>query len=206
MNTITRPLTADDLLKLPRGRQRYELLKGELHTMSPSGGEHGVVVVLVTARVERFVTAHQLGLLFGAETGFILESDPDTVRAADLGFVRKARIPRSGIPQGYWPGAPDLAVEVASPNDRLSEIDEKAADWLRAGAEAVWVLHPRWKTVAVYTPDGNVRTLTRTETLEGGALLPGFACCVAEFFWSDNERDPSEDPGPADEPPADAGR
>jgi len=182
MSTINRFLTADELLKLPRGKVRHELVRGELLTMSPAGSEHGVVVGTLFLLVASFVKRHNLGLVFGAETGFVIHREPDTVLAPDVAFVVRERIPAGGIPQGYWPNAPDLAVEVMSPGDTAREVDEKVQDWLAAGCQVVWVVSPRRKTVDVYLAAGGIETLSVDQTLDGGALLPGFQCAVSEIF------------------------
>lgn len=183
MSTATQQFTADQLLKLPRGKSRYELLRGELRTMSPSGSEHSVVTARLALCVGQFVNDHKLGIVFGAEGGFLIEQKPDTVLAPDLAFVRVERVPPSGPPPEYWPGPPDLAVEVASPGDSAREINEKAAAWLRAGAQVVWLVNPRRRTVTVCLPDGKKRTLTANDPLDGGDVLRGFSCRVAELFW-----------------------
>jgi Uma2 family endonuclease len=182
MSTVAELMTADELLRLPRGRFRYELIRGRLITMSPSGSEHGVVAMRLSLILGPFVAARNLGVLFGAETGFRLERSPDTVRAPDVAFISHARISPGGIPQGYWTGPPELAVEVVSPNDTPREVSEKAADWIRFGARAVWVVDPDSKTVTVYAADGSVKTLVQGETLDGGDVLPGFRCDVSDIF------------------------
>lgn len=101
--------------------------------MTPSGSAHSVITARLARLVDTFVSTHGLGLVFGAEGGFKIASNPDAVRAPDLAFVRRERIPESGIPKGFWPGAPDLAAEVVSPGDTYEEVEEKVADWLRAG-------------------------------------------------------------------------
>ena len=182
MSTVAEPITADELLRLPRGQLRYELIRGKLITMSPSGSEHGVVTNRLSSRLDQFVSPRSLGLLFGAETGFRLERHPDTVRAPDIAFISHAKIPLGGIPKGYWAGPPELAVEVVSPNDTAREVAEKAADWIRFGARAVWVVDPDSQTVAVYAADGSVKTITQGETLDGGDVFPGFRCDVSDIF------------------------
>ena len=182
MSTTTKPMTADELLMLPRGRFRYELIKGELRTMSPSGSEHGAVIVNLTVLLGQHIKAHKLGVAFGAETGFKLASNPDTVRAPDLSFVPNEHIPATGIPKAYWSGAPDLAVEVLSPNDRDAEVKEKTAEWLANGARAVWLIDPKRRSVTVYRSLNDVTTLTETDELDGQDVVPGFRCRVAEIF------------------------
>jgi len=182
MSTTTELMTADDLLAMPDDGMRRELVKGELRTMPPTGGEHGVVTVNVTIPLGSYVKAHDLGVTFGAETGFKITSDPDTVRAPDFAFVRRERIPQTGIPKGYWPGAPDLAVEVVSPGDTYVEVDEKVEEWLSAGASAVWVVNPKRRTVTVCRASGEVIKLTENDELDGQDVVPGFRCRVAEIF------------------------
>ena len=137
MTTTLQRSTASELFEMPDDGFRYELVKGELRRMSPSGGEHGATVVNITLLLGQHVKADKLGICFGAETGFKIASDPDTVRAPDVAFIRRERIPESGLPRKFWPGAPDLAVEVLSPGDTRREVDEKVADWLEAGARGV---------------------------------------------------------------------
>jgi Uma2 family endonuclease len=184
MSTATNQFTAKQLLQLPRGAARHELLRGELRTMSPSGSEHAVVTARLTRRIEQFASDHRLGIVFGAEAGFLIERDPDTVLAPGLAFVRQDRVPATGPPREYWPGAPDLAAEVVSPGDTAREVDRKADTWLRAGAHTVWLVDPRRRTGAVCRPDCPRQALAEDDRLEGGDLLPGFSCLVSELFWS----------------------
>ena len=117
----------------------------------------------------------------GAETGFKIAQDPDTVRAPDAAFIRADRI-GGKLPQGFFPGAPDLAVEVLSPDDRASEVIAKVENWLAAGCRSVWVVDPKTQTVSVYRPDRKAIVLKSTDTLTDADLLPGFAAAVAEIF------------------------
>lgn len=182
MSATTQLMTAEELLLLPRGKFRYELVKGELKTMSPSGSEHGVIVVNVTLLVGQHVKANNLGIVFGAETGFKIEENPDTVLAPDVAFIRRENIPETGIPKKYWPGAPDLAVEVLSPGDRVAEVEKKVDEWLSARASAVWVVNPKRKSVTVYRSQNNAVILMENDELEGQDVVPGFRCRVAEIF------------------------
>lgn len=180
--TTTQLMTADELIKLPRGKARYELIKGELRTMPPAGSEHGSVAVNVTLPLGNFVKANQLGVVFAAETGYKIATDPDTVRAPDVSFIRRERIPEGGLPKNFWQGAPDLAVEVISPGDTVYEVDEQVAEWLAAGAAQVWIVNSKRRTVTIHHATGETFVLTVRDEIDGGALLPGFRLRVAEIF------------------------
>ena len=182
MSTTT-SVTADELLALPTGMgKRYELVAGELRTMSPSGWRHGKATSRLNARLDTFVEKHDLGVVFGAETGFRLASDPDTVRAPDISFIAKRSFPADEPKDGFWIGAPNLAVEVLSPGDRTGEVDDKIDEWLAAGCAAVWVVDPKLKTVTIYGSATNVEVITAGDTLHGDPVVPGFSCAVDELF------------------------
>ena len=182
MSTAKTLMTADDLFAKPDDGCRYELVKGELRRMPPSGSEHGAIVVNFTVLVGQYVKANDLGVVFGAETGFRLASAPDTVRAPDLAFVRRERIPEGGIPREFWAGAPDLAVEVLSPSDHYTEVEEKVQDWLDTGVRMVVVVNPRTRAVTVYRSPTEVIRLTASDLFNGDDVLPGFTCRVSDLF------------------------
>ena len=182
MTTTLQRSTANELFEMPDDGFRYELVKGELRRMSPSGSEHGAIIINISVLLAQYVRSKKLGVCFGAETGFKLASDPDTVRAPDVAFIRRERIPESGIPKKFWPGAPDLAVEVLSPGDTRREVDEKVEDWLESGARAVWVINPKRRSVSVYRSLTDVTRLSEGEELDGGDVAPGFRCKVSEIF------------------------
>jgi len=177
-----RLVTADELLQMPDDGFRYELVKGTLRKMTPAGFAHGVAVLKLSVPICVFVEQHGLGIVCGAETGFIVTSDPDTVLAPDISFVRQDRVPAAGLPTGFWRGAPDLAVEVLSPNDSTREIDDKARAWLEAGARLVWLADQRRRTIIVRRRDAAPRILSASDTLDGGDVLPGFTLLVADAF------------------------
>ena len=182
MSAINTMMTAEELLDLPPDNMRHELVNGELITMPPTGSEHGIRTGRVTLRLGGFVEKNDLGVFFGAETGFIITRHPDTVRAPDFAFVSKTRIPPQGLTAKFFHGAPDLAVEVLSPTDSHSEVAEKIDEWLAAGTCLVWVIDPAKKTVAVYAPNRQPRILKGEDCLDGEQVLPGFNLPIMEIF------------------------
>ncbi len=176
-------ITAEELLRMPDDGFRYELVRGELKQMAPTGDEHGYIAGEVSAELRNYVKANGLGRAYAAETGFKIYSDPDTVRAPDAAFVSRERLEAQGkVMQGFRPGAPDLAVEVVSPNDTHSEVVEKALEWLEAGCKMVLVAEPKRKTVTVYRSREDIRILTEGDSVDGADVVPGWRLPVAEIF------------------------
>lgn len=184
-------LTAEELYELPDDDYQYELVSGELVRMSPSGAEHGLVTAALSHALREYVNRTQAGVCCGAETGFILQRDPDVVRAPDAAFVAWERIPASGVPKSYWPFAPDLAAEVISPGDRFADLQTKVVEYFRAGTRLVWVIEPATRTVYVYRARRDVQALGEQDDLTGGEALPGFRCPVRELFTRRRPRDPA---------------
>jgi Uma2 family endonuclease len=168
-----KPMTADELLRLPDDGMRRELIDGELRTMAPAGGPHGRDANRISAVLNAHIYANGLGEGFTAETGFLLHRDPDRVRAPDFAFIRTERLPADALPPGYVPIAPDLVVEVVSPGDAAAEVREKVAAWIGFGARAVWVVYPGPRLDA-FLADGTVRTHDADDEVDGGDALPGF--------------------------------
>ncbi len=181
MSTTTRPITADELFRMP-GDQRRELVKGEVRMMAPSGFDHGAIVTNLAYLLAHHVKLNNLGVILGAETGFRLRENPDTVRGADIAFVALSRIPQSGRPVGFWSGAPDHAVEVLSPGDTVEETEEKVDDYIGAGTRLVWVVNPKRRTVTTYRPGANPVIVRDDGQIDGDDVVPGFRCRVAEIF------------------------
>jgi Uma2 family endonuclease len=180
--TLTKPVTADDLLEMQDDGNRYELVKGELCMAPPPGSEYGEVTMNLAGPLFQHVKKNNLGVVYAAETGFKLESDPDTVRAPDVAFVRIETVQRTGRLPGYRSGSPDLVVEVLSPSDRVTSVEQKVAEWLEGGARMVWVVSPRLHTVTVYRSLTDIVTLTAKDKLDGADVVPGFQMSVAEIF------------------------
>jgi Uma2 family endonuclease len=177
-----RHMTAEELCRYSNEPYRQELVEGILHEMEPTGGEHGIVAAQVIALLLMHVKEHDLGTVFATEVGFHLASDPDTVRAPDAAFVAKARAEAVRPSPGFWPGPPDLAVEVVSPSDRHTEVEGKALHWLAAGTKAVVVLDPPRRSATVYRARDDIRALEDGDTLELGDVVTGFAPLVGDLF------------------------
>ena len=181
----TRAITADELLHMPDDGYKYELVAGRLRKMTPAGSLHGVVGMRLAIALGAYVDDQHLGVLFAADTGFKLASNPDTVRAPDIAFVARERIPAGGIPTAYWPGAPDLAVEVLSPTDVRSEIDEKIDEYLHSGVRLVWFVNPFERRVTVHRPGKEPLVLEEHDSVDGRDVLPGFSYPLARLFAFD---------------------
>jgi len=179
--TIAESITTADQLFHASDLGRCELLRGELIMMSPAGSKHGMIALRIGRLLSNFVEPRGLGIILVAETGFRVGSNPDTVLAPDAAFIARERLGEN-LPDGYFPGAPDLAVEVLLPNDRAGEVFHKVQDWLGAGSAAVWVVDPKTQTVTIYGADRRAAMLTSSEAIPGGDLLPGFSASVAEIF------------------------
>jgi len=173
-------MTAEELFWLPDDGFRHELIKGELLTMSPLGEEHGVVTMNLSVLLGQFVRTHNLGTMYAAETGFKLESDPDTVLAPDIAFIRRERVGELSI--SYRFGAPDLVVEVLSPGDPKTKVEDKTSRWLALGALVVWLVNPARRTVDNRCANGERALLSEEVELKGDPLVPGFSTLVSEIF------------------------
>ena len=184
MTTGARLITAEELLGRPSDGRRHELVRGELREMAPAGNKHGYLALEIGSELRNHVKANGLGRAYTAETGFKIASDPDTVRAPDAAFVSQPRLDEIGEVEGYWPGAPDLAVEVISPNDVHTEVVEKSLSWLEAGCLMVLVVDPGQRTVTVYRSLDDIRILKAEAgtAIDGDDVVPGWRLPLAELF------------------------
>jgi Uma2 family endonuclease len=173
--------TADELLHTSIPNKHVELVRGVLVVREPAGSTHGLVAMGLGAELAVHVKRTGAGGVFAAETGFKLATDPDTVRAPDVAFVTRERLPPPGA-TGYAELAPDLIVEVLSPGDRPGDVLAKVADWLSAGTRLVWVLDPLRRLARVYRHDGSETIVTVEGALDGEDVLPGFTCPLASVL------------------------
>jgi len=176
--TIT---TAEQLFAAGSELGRCELIQGELRMMHAAGGWHGQVTAELAYRIGQFVREHDLGVTFAAETGFVLERDPDTVRAPDIAFIAKQRAAEART-EKFIPIPPDLAVETLSPSDTASEVAEKTQWWLDHGVKQVWIVDPKSRSITVHYPDATARTYRDGDTLRDDQLLPGLSIDLAPLF------------------------
>jgi Uma2 family endonuclease len=174
--------TAEKLWRMPKDSLRRELVRGELRVMSPAGFRHGRYAARIGRLLDVHVSRTGCGVVAGAETGFVLSRDPDTVRAPDAAFVSRERYEATGDTERFWPGAPDLAVEVVSPGDSFREVQEKAREWVAAGCAAVLVLDPDERTATVYRAGGDSHIYAGEETVDLSDAVPGFSLAVGELF------------------------
>lgn len=174
-------ITAEELLKLPDDDYRYELVEGRLIRMNPPKPRHGWVACNIGVLLGTHVKKHGLGIMM-VESGYTLKRDPDTVRGPDVSFVRKERVAIAGFPDAYWEGAPDLAVEVISPDNRGPALRRKVGEYLDRGAVVVLVVHPIKEYVTVYRRMTPPVTLQGTNDLDLDDVVSGFCCQVREIF------------------------
>ena len=182
VTTASPPMTAEELLRMPDDGFRYELIEGELIKMTPAGHEHGGIAANLSTPLDQHVRANKLGKVYIADAGFKLASDPDSVRAADVAFVSRDRVEAVGRGKGFWPGAPDLAVEVISPNDLYTDVEQKVFHWLTAGTRMVIVVNPRRRSATVYRSVDEVEVLSEDDTIDGGDVVPGWTMSVRDLF------------------------
>ena len=174
-------LTAEELEVVRLPDKRTELVRGQLVVRELRSTEYGRIQATLTYFVTDHVRRNGLGHVFGQDTGFRIESSPDTVRGPDLAFVRQERageIPR----HGYAALAPDLVVEILSPEDRPAEYLAKVAQWLGAGTLLVWVIDSQRAEAHIHRADGSLTIVRGDEALDGEAVLPGFSCPLVDIL------------------------
>ena len=170
----TRRYVAEDIYQWSLQGKHYELLNGELIEMAPAKQTHGAVANVIAYLITGYVLPKKLGVVYAAETGFALASGD--VLAPDVSFTLKARLKPEA--EGFSTVAPDLAVEVSSPGNSKTEMQEKVMAYFQSGTRLVWIVYPRSRTVYVYTAANKVTILQQDGMLDGGDVLPGFSAAV----------------------------
>ena len=181
-DVASRLLTAEDLLRLSGEGVRGELIRGVLCETKPTGRTHGRVVVNLATELRTFAKPRRLGILTASDSGVWLERDPDTVREPDIAFFAAETSPLEEWVHGYAEVAPDLVVEVWSPDDGRWALNDKAFMWLSYGVRLVWVVYPDTRMVDVYRHNRRAARLSDADRLDGLDVLPGFSCEVRAAF------------------------
>ena len=173
-------ITGEELFR--RGDLEHtELVKGEIVYMSPAGHLHGYIEGRFYRALEAFVTQHQLGRVLVGEVGIYTGRNPDTVRGADVAFISHERMAQVKS-KSYLDVAPELIVEVLSPDDSWSKVMDKLEEYFSIGVLVVWVADPRKQQVYIYQSLTEVQRFTAAESLPGGQILPGFNAPVVELL------------------------
>ena len=178
---LAEPITPEDLLAMPN-EVDYELVNGEL-VERHMGAESSWIATKLIGLITLWYQGRIPGHLFTTDCGYQCYSDdPGKVRKPDLSFVSRGRFPKGRVPRGYIRIAPDLAVEVLSPNDLADEAEAKVEEYLDAGVRLVWVISPKAETVTVYRADRSAVKLHEADELSGENVLPEFRCQVSDLF------------------------
>jgi Uma2 family endonuclease len=169
----------------PNGDVLYEVVNGEYRELPPMGAFEVSLAKILLVAMDNFGLSKGLGEAYG-EMLFLLDAAKKLERRPDVAFVSYQRWPKGKrVPQSAaWPVVPNLAAEVISPSNSWNEIVEKIADYFRTGVELVWVVSPTTEQVYVYTAPNANSILDRTEALDGGIVLPGFALPLSQLFGS----------------------
>jgi len=175
-------MTAEELMQLPRGYYRAELINGELIKMPLAGFPHGRIASRLGVPLAQFIWDHDLGEAYFGDAGFQLTWNPDTVLGPDIAFISKERLREAGEVKGYWQGPPDLAVEVSSPGDRPGKVNKKIARWFSFGTKQVWIVDQKQSTVTVYRSPSDTTTFSGSDYLESPDLFPGLRISLDRIF------------------------
>lgn len=180
---LTDLITAEEFAARPDDGLLTELIRGRITRMNLPKPLHGLVCFKATLKIGGFVEAHKLGWVFTNDSGVITERDPDTVRGPDVAFCSFERLPKASRPvRDYLEVAPELVIEVRSPDDRWPALQAKVAEFLSAGVLVVCVLDAVAEFAVIYTPEDAPRQLSGDDVLEFPNVLPGFSAKVREFF------------------------
>lgn len=181
MSTVLAPVTPADLLRMPEGVQ-FELVGGQLVERNMSHESSWIAGELLR-RLANHCEATNAGFAFPADASYqCFPDDPGKVRRPDVSFMRMELVQRHGMPPGHSRVAPDLAVEVVSPNDLAEAVSEKVVEYISAGVRLVWVIDPVTRQVFVHHPDSRGVILSADDELHGENVVPGFRCRVGDLF------------------------
>ncbi len=182
MATQTRRLTYEEYLELPEIKQRYEIIDGELKMPPAPTGEHQFISRFIFRALDKYVVEHNLGEVLYAPLDVLIQREPLRTRQPDILFVRKERV---GIIRHVVEGAPDLVVEILSPSNTRSNMEDKLGDYARLGVRESWLVSPEGQTVEVMELDeGNWKRIYLVgigDTLKSN-VLEGFEVEVKKLF------------------------
>jgi len=184
METVeTKPVTAEEfaLLPEPTDGTRLELTRGEVIPVQRPNWEHGEIAGNVGAAINGYLRTNPRGRV-ATNSGVITDRGPDTVRGPDVSFISQERMPLGERMNRFADQTPDLCVEIISPSNTRRAMEEKIKEYFFTGAKVVWVIDPDERSVTVFTEPLEGKLLKGDKLLDGGAVLPGFACKVSDLF------------------------
>jgi Uma2 family endonuclease len=177
-----RLMTAAEFERLPIDGQRRELVRGELRTTTPGGPTEKPVANRFACSLRDYVTAHEVGDVLLHDPGFLLTVEPDTLRTPAVAFIRRVRCHPDGRVGAFWPGPPDVAVEVVSPHDLYEDVFDRVADYLGHGSQLVFIVNPHRRSVAAHGPGPFAPVYSGDDVLDAGELLPGWSLPLPDLF------------------------
>lgn len=177
----TLPITGEELARRP-DLESCELVDGRIVPLTPTGHVHGGIEAQLAASMWLYARESGRGQVLSGEVGLYIRRNPDTVRAADLLYISHSRFATRDPAQSYLSVAPELVVEVLSPQDRWSEVMEKLSDYFEAGVDRAWVVDPRSRRVFAYRSLAQVELFEGEDVLRDEEILPGYRLSVAELF------------------------
>jgi len=175
-------ITGEDLLAMGSVADLYELVEGRIKPMSPTGFAHGQYEVNFAQHLQRFVEQQKTGKVVTGEVGIYIRRDPDTIRAADVAYISNERLAQRQKKKGYLDIAPDLIVEIMSPDDNWSDVTQKMREYFSIGVKLIWIADPEAKTIYAHRSVTDVREFKMGDTLTGDDVLTGFSVTVAALF------------------------
>ncbi len=166
---------------VPGTDKEYEIVNGIPEEKEMAGARHGGVGARLLIKLGIYIEKNNPGGIYGADTTFKIGLNS---RIPDISFVATARIPAEGEPEGGWPFAPDLAVEIVSPTDLYEKVNAKVREYFAGGVRQVWIVAPEEKTVTVYRGQYDAIIYPEEAELVSEDLFPGFRCKLNELFKS----------------------
>ncbi len=172
-------MTDEELMQLPKDGHKYEYVEGELK-VSPTGMLHESIGVKLINKLFQFVDKKKLGGVYGSSVGYRMQSG--NLLSPDASFVRKSKLPHGKSPEGFGYFAPDLAVEILSPSERVIQVEKKVAEYFENGSELVWIINPKKRTATVYHSMNDCQVFCENDKLTAGEVIPGFFCRLRDLL------------------------